>query len=401
MQRPTVDRSKFCAILALLLAACAQPRTGTTSGTAAGSTAIPIGVAVAQTSNISLIGQEQVAGAKIAEQYFNEKGGIDGKPIKLVFQDAGGDEVGAINAFQTLISKDKVVGIAGPTTSQQGFSAHPIADRAKVPVIAPANIAKGIPQIGEYISRISNSPDLLAPNAVKVALKQNPQIKKVAVFYAQDQEALVNEATVFQKTVKEQGLDLVTVQKFQSKDTDFQSQVSAALNLKPDLAIVSGLPVDGGNLVRQLRELGYKGTIIGGNGLSSSNVFSVCKALCDRVLVAQYYSPEQPSPINQEFRAAYRQKYQKEPPQFSGQSFTVIQVFVEALKTVNKKGDISKMPLPQLRTELNKQLLGGKYDTPLGEIAFTPEGDVIQKDFYVSQIEMNAGGTNGRFKFIK
>jgi len=50
-------------------------------------------------------------------------------PIKLVFQDTGRDEARAINAFQTLINKDKVVGIVGPTLTTS-FSADPIAERA-------------------------------------------------------------------------------------------------------------------------------------------------------------------------------------------------------------------------------------------------------------------------------
>jgi branched-chain amino acid transport system substrate-binding protein len=48
-----------------------------------------------------------------------------------VFQDTGGEEAGTINAFQTLINNSKVVGIVGPTLSQQAFSANPIANVQK------------------------------------------------------------------------------------------------------------------------------------------------------------------------------------------------------------------------------------------------------------------------------
>ncbi len=181
--------------------------------------------------------KKQVAGAKIAEKYFNDKGGINGTPIKLVFQDTSGDEAGAINAFQTLINKDKVIGIVGPTLSQQAFSADPIAERAKVPVIGPSNTAKNIPEIGDYIARVSAPVSIVAPNSVKAALKQNPKIKKVAVFYAQNDAFSKSETEIFQKTVKDQKLELVTVQKFQTSDTDFQSQATNAINLKPDLLL--------------------------------------------------------------------------------------------------------------------------------------------------------------------
>lgn len=400
---------------ALLLTACggdnnsstntaskATPDSATnTAATTSTSGGIPIGIALAQTSNVALLGQEGFVGAKIAEKYFNEKGGINGTPIRLVMQDTGGDEAGAINAFQTLINKDKVVGIVGPTLSQQAFSADPIADRAKVPVIGASNTAKGIPEIGDYVARVSAPVSIVAPNSVKAALKQNPNIKKVAVFYAQNDAFNKSETEIFQKTVKDQGLESVTVQKFQTSDTDFQAQATNALNLKPDLVIISGLAADGGNLVRQLRELGYKGIIVGGNGLNTPNVLSVCKALCDGVLIAQAYSPEHAGEINATFHKIYLEQYKKEPAQFSAQSFTAVQVYVEALKGLDQKTKISTMSLDKLRTELNKELLSRKYDTPLGEISFTPVGDVVQKDFYVSQIKIDKDGNNGRFAFIK
>ncbi|MDZ8084367.1 MAG: ABC transporter substrate-binding protein [Nostoc sp. DedQUE12b] len=361
---------------------------------------IPIGIAFAQTSNVALLGQEGTDGVKIAQKYFNNKDGINGKAIELIFQDTGGDEVGAINAFGSLINQNKVVGIIGPTLSQQAFSADPIAERNQVPVIGASNTAKGIPEIGDYIARVSSSVAVVAPYAVKAALKQNPQIKRVAVFYAQNDAFNKSETEIFQKTVKDLGLNLVTVQKFQTTDTDFQAQASSAINLKPDLTIISGLAVDGGNLVKQVRELGYRGLIIGGNGFNTSHIFSVCRMLCDGVIIAQAYSPEYKNEINTAFRKAYVEQYHREPPQVSAQAFAALQVYVEALQSLDKKSRIKDLTLPQLRQELNKELLRLTYQTPLGEIAFTPEGDVVQKQFYVAQLKMEANGINGKFAFL-
>jgi branched-chain amino acid transport system substrate-binding protein len=348
-----------------------------------------------------LLGQEEVTGAKIAEQYFNQKGGVNGTPIKLVFQDTAGDEQGAINAFNTLITQNKVVGIVGPTLSQQAFAAAPIAERAGVPILGPSTTAKGIPQIGKYIARVSAPVAVVAPNAVKQALKLNPQIKKVAVLFAQNDAYSKSETETFQQTVKDQKLDLVTVQKFQTTDTDFQTQATNAINLKPDLIIISGLASDGGNLIKQLRQLGYKGLIIGGNGLNTSNLFPVCQAQCNDILIAQAYSPELSNDINKAFRDAYKAQNKKEPPQFSAQAFTGVQVFVEALKAVDSKTKVSTLPLDKLRTQLNEQILAGNYETPLGSIAFDPEGEIKQNQFYVAQIKMEPDGRTGKFAFLK
>ncbi|GCL44537.1 ABC transporter substrate-binding protein [Microcystis aeruginosa] len=363
--------------------------------------AIPIGAALAQTSNVALLGQEQVIGVKIAETYFNKKGGVNGTPIKVIIQDVAGDEQGAINAINTLITQDKVVAILGPSLSQQAFAASPIADRAKVPILGPSNTAKGIPQIGEYVGRVSAPVAVVAPNAIKTALKIDPKIKKVAVFFAQNDAFSKSETETFQETLKSLNLDIVTVQKFQTTDTDFQNQATAAINIKPDLVVISGLVADGGNLVKQLRQLGYQGLIIGGNGLNTSNIFPVCQAQCDGILIAQAYNPELDLPINRDFVAAYTAENKKAPPQFTAQAFTGIQVFVEALKRVDDKNKLSTLSLEQIRQQLNQEILAGKYVTVLGDIAFTPEGEIIQDKFSVAQIKMDADGKNGKFTFVE
>ena len=364
---------------------------------------IPIGVSVAQTGPVALAGQEQVLGAQISEEYFNKKGGVNGRPFKLVFQDAGSDEATAINAYQNQINVAKVVAIMGPSLSQQMFAAGPFAVRAKIPVMGPSTTAKGIPQIGEYVSRVSAPVAIVAPNAIKAALDINKSIKRVVVLFAQNDAFSKSETETFQQAVKDLNLELVTVQTFQTTDTDFTAQVTNTLTAKPDLVIISGLQVDGANLVKQLRELSYKGLIVGGNGLNTTNIIPICKMLCDGILVAQAYSPELKSKINDDFKGMYRDRQKKDPPQFSAQAFSGVQVFVEALSALDKKSPLAKMDLAALRMELNKQIVAGTYDTPLGEISFkaSPGGEIVQKQSYVAQIKMDQGGTSGKWVYVR
>ncbi|AFY37009.1 amino acid/amide ABC transporter substrate-binding protein, HAAT family [[Leptolyngbya] sp. PCC 7376] len=393
----------IASIIVTTIIACNPPtETSDSSSNETDSTSeIVIGVGVAQTSNVALLGQEQVIGAKLAETYFNDNDGINGQAFSIALQDVAGDEQGAINAFNTLINQDKVVGIVGPTLSQQAFAADPIANRAQLPVLGPSNTAQGIPQIGEFIGRVSAPVAVVAPNAVEQALKVNPDISKVAVFFAQNDAFSKSETETFQQTVKDFELDLVTVQKFQTTDTDFQTQATTAINLDPDLVIISGLAADGGNLVKQLRELGYKGIIIGGNGLNTSNIFPVCQAKCDGVLIAQAYSPELENDINTAFREAYIAENETDPPQFSAQAFTGVQVFVEALRSLDAKSPVAEMSLSDLRKQLRDEVFAGTYVTPLGEISFTEEGELVQKQFYVAKIEMDESGEEGKFTFIE
>jgi len=381
-------------LTALLIVFCVSPACADKAASP-----IPIGIGVALTGNVAIYGQEQMIGAGIAEKYCNDRGGVHGTPVKIVSRDTGADEAGAIDAFQNLIEKNKVVGIVGPTLSQQCFSACPVANRRKVPVLAPSDTVSGIPQIGEYIGRVSSPNTLVIPPVITHALKMNPQIRKMAILYAEDNALHVSESEVFLKTAKSLNLHIAAIQKFRTTDTDFTSQVEEVLKAQVDLVTVSGFAVDGGTLVRQLRRNGYKGMIAGGNGFNSPNLFPVCGKDCHDIIVAQAYSPAAKNPVNEAFVKQYRKQMKKDPSQFAAQSFAAVQVIVEGLRkveqTTGKK--IARMEIDPARQELNRAIRSGSYMTPLGEITLDEEGEIHQKTFYVLQVKMDKDGKSGHF----
>lgn len=395
------------------VAAAAAPAATAAPTTAAGSAAAPaasggapiklgvaLGLSGASTANLA---QDQRLGVAVAEKYINDNGGINGRKLQLVVQDTGADEAGAIAAFNALIDNDKVVGIVGPTLSQQAFAADPIAERKKVPVLAPSNTAAGIPQIGDYIARVSAGVATYAGNAVKYAAANDP-LSKAAVFFADDDAFSRNETVVFQNAVRAGGLELLPPQTFKVNDTDFTTQVNFVRQNRPDLVVISGL-AQAGNLVKQLRDTGFAGSIVGGNGLNVVQTFSVCKQQCEGLIVAQAYSPEIPNDgVNVEFSKLFQADNKRIPGQIAAQAFTGVLVFAEALRTMEKEGKLNGS-LEQIRIDLNKAVLAGKYSTPLGDISFTSEGEIIQKSFYVAQISMKRGATgdvfSGVFKYVK
>jgi branched-chain amino acid transport system substrate-binding protein len=92
------------------------------------------------------------------------------------------------------------------------------------------------------------------------------------------------------------------------------------------------------------------------------------------------------------------------PPQVTAQAYAGYQVMQEALARVGaglpKGSKLSTVPLKQLRRQLMASLQSGTYQTPLGEIRFSPEGEVIQKTFSVARVSMNTDGRTGRFVLL-
>lgn len=378
-----------------LLASCSSTNSNTPVNLKGG---LPVGAVLSLTGNANVYGQDQRLGLELAQTALKP---ISSLPIKLTIEDGGSDEASAINAFNLLINQGTTA-LIGPTLSQQAFAASPIAQRRGVPVLAPSNTATGIPEIGSFISRVSAQSSVIAPLSINKALQLDSTIKRVAVFYANDDAYSTSETTIFQKAIKAKGLNTVTVQRTQLNDQDFLNQVTAALRAKPDLVVLSLQAVDGGNLIRQLRELGFKGKIVVGNGMNTPNIYPICQRFCDGILIAQAYSPELETKENQAFVARHKaQQAGRVPPQLTAQAYTAYQVIAEAAQRLNKRQPLEGMSLRQARLLLNKEILSGTYNTPLGNISFSQDGEVKQESFYVAQVKMNPDGQTGRFALLK
>ena len=366
---------------------------------------VPVGAVLALSGNANVYGQDQRVGLQLALAHLNKAGGIGGTPVRLAIEDSGSDDPGA-NAAMTLQINRGMLAVIGPTLSQQAFAADPIAQRRGMPVVAPSNTATGIPQIGHFISRVSAQSSVIAPLSIAKALKLQPSIRRAAVFYAQDDAYSTAETTIFQRALNAKGLKPVTVQRTQLADNDFQNQISATLALKPDLIVLSLQAVDGGNLVRQLRELGYRGTIVVGNGMNTPNIYPICQKYCDGLLIAQAYSPELNTPANRAFVSAFAANQSRSgrgptiPPQLTAQAYTALQVVGEALQRLNAQRPLNTLTVAEARKALMDAILAGTYQTPLGDIRFTPDGEVVQNNFFVAQVRMNPDGRSGRFALL-
>ena len=360
---------------------------------------LELGAALALTGNANLYGQDQRMGISLARQWFQPKP----HPRRVDFQleDGASDEASAIAAFNLLIRRG-VVALIGPTLSQQAFAADPIAQRQGVPVVAASNTASGIPQIGSFISRVSAQSSVIAPLSIEEALRREPDIKRVAVFFAQDDAYSTAETAIFQKALVARGLKPVSVQRTQLADNDFQNPITAALQQKPQLIVISAQAVDGGNLIRQLRELGYRGQIVVGNGLNTPNIYPICQRWCDGVLIAQAYSPELNTAINRTFRRLFAEANQgRIPGQIAAQAWSAYQVLFEAIQRLQARGGFEDVTLGEARQRLMAELLAGQYDTPLGPIHFKPDGEVVQERFYVAEVRMDGNGRSGRFTLVR
>ena len=85
---------------------------------------IVIGFPMILSGGGALFGQPSAKGAEMAVKEYNDKGGILGRPLKLIVRDCGGTPQEATRVSKELILKDKVDFLVGGLTSSQGGNAR-------------------------------------------------------------------------------------------------------------------------------------------------------------------------------------------------------------------------------------------------------------------------------------
>lgn len=96
---------------------------------------IKIGVVGPRTGTAAATGQAFEEGIKIATDYVNNKGGVLGKNIEIVFEDTAGAPDKASSGFERLVTRDKVVMVLGESHSSAALAEIEVANRLKVPFV--------------------------------------------------------------------------------------------------------------------------------------------------------------------------------------------------------------------------------------------------------------------------
>ncbi|MFL5310084.1 MAG: ABC transporter substrate-binding protein [Myxococcales bacterium] len=374
--------------LPLALAACKGGGSAADAGGGAGAqTTGPakVGAALSMTGAAATYGQSQKNGLEAATEEVNGSKSLQGIKLELLIEDDATSKEQGINVFQRFINTDKVSVIIGPTLSTTATAADPLAQQAKVPVLAISNTSPtGITDIGDYIWRDSLTEAQVVPGAVKKA-KARIGFKTAAVLYGNDDVFTKAGYDVMKKALADENVTVVDTQTFAKPDRDFSAQLTAIKGKKPDILVVSALADNAAAIVAQARQLGYAGPILGGNGFNSPAFIKNAGPAAEGVLVGTSWNSASNAPANQRFKELM-QKRGANPDQFSAQAYSGVLIVAEALRKAGYKTgrDDIKNGFAQVKD----------LDTPLGKFSFTPTRDA-QHEPAVQQVK------EGKFQIVE
>lgn len=337
---------------------------------------IKIGAVFGLSGGIAAYGQSQRAGVELAVADINAAGGVLGRPIEVIFEDSQGKKEEAINAVRKLIDKDEVVAIIGPTLSAEMFAAGPVANDSGVPILGVSNTAKGITDIGEYVFRNSVPEAMVLPHTVKRSV-ETFGLKKVAVMYCANDDFSVSGYETFKAELEKNNVEILDIETFQTKDTDFKAQLTKIQSVQPDAIVISGLYQEAALILQQARQMGLNMPVIGGNGFNSPGLVSIAKEAAEGAVVGSPWFPGRDDPKTKAFVDAFTAKNGKGPDQFAAQAYDGLGLIVEAIKRAGSTD----------RDEVRDALAGIKdYQGVTGGFAFDENRNPVQTP-YILQIK--------------
>ncbi len=217
---------------------------------------IKIGVSTILSGDFAAAGVNMVNAAKLATADINASGGIHGRQVELLIQDAGWDSKTGLAAAQKLINVDGVKYIIGGTSSNGTIASAPLANSQHVIYMTPVTGGANVDDAGEYIFRTANS-DLLAGHDLAQAVAKFGY-KRVAIITEVTEYTLDIKKT-FESTLPSLGSTAVDSEEFQPGTTDFRTIATKVQSSKPDaILVLSQTGVGGAYFVKQAKEIGIK-----------------------------------------------------------------------------------------------------------------------------------------------
>jgi branched-chain amino acid transport system substrate-binding protein len=238
---------------------------------------ITIGLGIAQPGQLAANGKAALVGMKIWQDDANAKGGLLGRPVKLVYYDDQSNPANVPALYTKLLEIDKVDLIISGYATNMIAAALPVAMQKKKLFIGLFGTAVNSEfHYPNYFSMNVNGPEpkrAVTAGLFDVAAAQTPKPQTVAIV-AVDAEFGRNASDGARENAKAKGLTIVYDRRYPPGTTDFSPIVRAVQAANPDIVAVCSYPLDSVGVLRAFGEIGFEPKLLGGAmvGLQSSSL---------------------------------------------------------------------------------------------------------------------------------
>ena len=363
---------------------------------------IRIGFGMSLTGPLSANGKSALLAMKIWEGDINAKGGLLGRPVKLVYYDDQSNPSTVPGIYTKILDIDQVDLIVGGYATNMLAPAMPIAMRKKKVLIGILGVAVNSDfKYPGYFAMIPSGPDpkpAFTKGFIELAMAQNPKPQTIALVGA-DMEFSQNTLEGARQTAKAAGLKIVYDKTYPPANTEFVSIVRAIQATNPDLVVIGSYPLDSVGMVRAVNEVGFKPKMIGGAmvGLQATVFKTQLGPLLNGWVNYDFWLPLK----TMEFPGVmeFIKKYQARAPgegvdplgfYIAPWGYGYLQVLGQAIEATKSLDD----------TKLIDYMHKATFKTILGDVKFGANGEWAQSRVLQVQFQNIKGNDIGQFRDV-
>jgi branched-chain amino acid transport system substrate-binding protein len=228
---------------------------------------IKIGFGMSLTGPLAANGKSALLAQKIWEDDVNAKGGLLGRPVKLIYYDDQSNPSTVPGIYTKLLDVDRVDIVMGGYATNMLAPAMPVVMSKNKLFIGLLGLAVNTEfNYPNYFAMIPSGPDpkpAFTRGFFDTALAQSPKPQTVAIVAA-DAEFSRNAADGARTNAQNAKLKIVYDKTYPPSTTDFTPIVRAIQATNPDLVVICSYPLDSVGMVKAVNEVGLKPKMIGG-----------------------------------------------------------------------------------------------------------------------------------------
>ncbi|HWL36105.1 MAG TPA: branched-chain amino acid ABC transporter substrate-binding protein [Frankiaceae bacterium] len=365
----------------LVLAACGEKSEDDPGGSGGGTHTAKIGVIAPLSGDLSALGLGIKNGVDLAIRQANEGNKIDGWKLELAAEDDQATANVGATAAAKLSSDEAVVGVVGTLNSSVAEQVAPVLQQAKIVQVSPANTGVALTgrdnlaaQKRKYANyyRVATTDDIQGPFAAQYLLGTG--IKTVAIVHDKKTYGQGLQAA-FAAEFKKGGGTVTATETINPGDKLFSGVVTKILNSKPGAVYYGGEFPEAAPLSKQLHDAGFKGPLMGGDGIYDQKFIDNGGVEGD--LATSVGAPTDTLASAKAFVDAYTAAGFKEAyGAYGAYAYDAANVIIEALK----KSLAGKDKVDEGVRQATIDAVGGvKISGVTGEVAFDEFGDTTTK----------------------
>jgi branched-chain amino acid transport system substrate-binding protein len=360
-----------------------------------------IGFSMNLTGSLAPNGKGALLASQIWEEDINAKGGLLGRPVKLVYYDDQSNPSNVPGLYTKLLDVDKVDIIASSYATNIIAPAMPIVMQHERTFFSLLGLA--VNSEFHYPRYFSMTPtggpapkESFAEGFFGVALEQTPKPQTVAICGA-DAEFPRNAMDGARSIMKKLGLKSVYDKTYPPTTTDYTPIVRAIAATNPDIFLACSYPADTVGLIRASHEVGFKPKIYGGGmvGLQATAIKTQLGPLLNGIVVYDFWLPwaKFASDEGREFLKKYQAKSAAAGVDILGYylppfAYARMQVIEQAVKATGGTND----------DKLAEYCRKATFKTVVGDVSFNDQGEWAVAQVLAVQFQGVKGNDLDQFK---